>query len=169
MCVCVRAESSRQFALVERQIQRIKSQPLLLFSPIIIMCERNLGFEAEHHERTLHGIPHTGHRIDHAAKRYDVLTTETINHDMCTLTNTMLREQCISIVKPLISEDHEDNLRRLHEQLTVYSLQFKEAHNVFGKTRATLSGKVGGMKDDVVIAMQLGIFYSAEPHMYKHT
>ena len=32
------------------------------------------------------------------------------------------------------------------------SLQFKEAANVFGKGRAALSGKVGGMKDDVVSA-----------------
>ena len=162
-------EPSKQFALVERQIQRLKSLPLLLFSPIIIMCERNLGFEAEYHEHVLRGIPHTRHRIDHAAKRYGVLTTEVIKHGMCTLTNTMLREQRINILKPLISEDPEANLRRLHEQLTVYSLQFKEAHNVFSKTRAALSGKVGGMKDDVVIAMQLGIYYSAEPHMYAHS
>ena len=138
-----------------------------MLSQVIIMVERNLGFEAEHHERALRGIPHTRHRIDHAAKRYGILTTEEIKHAMCTLTNTMLREQRINIVKPLISEDPEANLRRLHEQLTVYSLQFKEAINVFSKTRVALSGKVGGMKDDVVIAMQLGIYYSAEPHMYK--
>jgi len=86
---------------------------------------------------------------------------------MCTLTNTMMREQRINVMKPLLSEDPPANIRRLHEQLTVYSLQFKEAMNVFGKTRAALSGKVGGMKDDVVIALQLGIYYSAEPHMYR--
>ena len=117
------------------------------------MCERNLGFEADHHEHALRGIPHTRHRIDHAAKRYGVLTTEEIKHGMCTLTNTMLRDKRMNILKPLLSEDPDGNARRLHEQLTVYSLQFKEAQNVFGKTRAALSGKVGGMKDDVVIAM----------------
>ena len=161
------SEPSKQFALVERHIQRIKTLPLLLFSPVIIMCERNLGFEAEHHERALRGIPHTRHRIDHAAKRYGILTTEEVKHGMCTLTNTMMREQRINIMKPLLSEDPEANARRLYEQLTVYSLQFKEAMNVFSKTRAALSGKVGGMKDDVVIALQLGIYYSAEPHMYR--
>jgi 16S rRNA G1207 methylase RsmC len=166
--VLVCAEPSKQFALVERHIQRIKTVPLLLFSPVIIMCERNLGFEAEHHERALRGIPHTRHRIDHAAKRYGILTTEEIKHAMCTLTNTMLREQRINILKPLLSEDPDANLRKLYEQLTVYSLQFKEAINVFSKTRAALSGKVGGMKDDIVIAMQLGIYYSSEPHMYRH-
>jgi hypothetical protein len=139
---------------------------LLQFSPIIIMCERNLGFEAEHHERALRGIPHTRHRVDHAAKRFGILTTEEIKHTMCTLTSTMLREQRISILKPMLSEDPDANARRLYEQMTVYSLQFKEAHNVFAKTRAALSGKVGGMKDDVVMAMQLGIYYSSQKHMY---
>jgi hypothetical protein len=104
------------------------------------MCERNLGFEAEHHERALRGIPHARHRVDHAAKRYGVLTTEEVKHGMCTITNTMLREHRINILKPLLSEDPEANARRLHEQLTIYSLQFKEAINVFSKTRAALSG-----------------------------
>lgn len=39
----------------------------------------------------------------------------------------------------------------------MYSLQFKSAVNVFGKQRQALSGKVGGMKDDVVICLQLAI------------
>jgi 16S rRNA G1207 methylase RsmC len=161
------AEPSKQFALVERHIRRISSVPALHFSQIIIMCERNLGFEAEHHERALRGIPHARHRVDHAAKRYGILTTEEIKHGMCTITNTMLREHRLNILKPLLSEDPEANARRLHEQLTIYSLQFKEAINVFSKTRAALSGKVGGMKDDVVIALQLGIYYSSDPNMYK--
>jgi hypothetical protein len=35
-------------------------------------------------------------------------------------------------------------------------MQFKSAVNVFGKQRQALSGKVGGMKDDICIALQLG-------------
>jgi hypothetical protein len=78
-----------------------------------------------------------------------------------------LRDQRINIYKPLLSEDPAANAKRLHEQLTIYSLQFKEANNVFSKTRASLSGKVGGMKDDVVIAMQLGIYYTNDASMYR--
>ena len=89
---------------------------------VIIMCERNLGFEAEHHERALRGIPFTRHRVDHAAKRFGVLTTEDIKHAMCTLTNSLLRDQRINIQKPLLSEDPAANAKRLYEQLTIYSL-----------------------------------------------
>jgi hypothetical protein len=79
----------------------------------------------------------------------------------------MMREQRLNILKPLLSESPAGNAKRLHEQLTIYSLQFKEAANVFGKGRAALSGKVGGMKDDVVIAMQLGIYFSKEEYLYR--
>jgi hypothetical protein len=47
------------------------------------------------------------------------------------------------------------------------SLQFKEVANVFGKGRTALSGKVGGLKDDVVIACQLGIYFSKEEYLYR--
>ena len=159
-------EPGKQFALVGRHIDRIRQVPMLQFSEIVIMCERNLGFEAEHHERALRGIAKTRHRIDHGAKRFGVLTTQEIKHAMCTLTSTMMREQRVNILKPILSENPTANAKRLNEQLTIYSLQFKEAANVFGKGRAALSGKVGGMKDDVVIAMQLGIYYSSDPNMY---
>ena len=162
-----RTEPAKQFALVERHIQRIRQVPMLSFSEIVVMCERNLGFEAEHHERALRNIPKTRHRVDHAAKRFGVLTTQEIKHAMCTLTSTMLREQRVNILKPLLSENPAGNAKRLNEQLTIYSLQFKEAANVFGKGRAALSGKVGGMKDDVVIAMQLGIYFSKEEYLYR--
>jgi hypothetical protein len=45
-------------------------------------------------------------------------------------------------------------------------MQFKAAQNVFGKQRQALIGKVGGMKDDVAIAMQLGIYFSSREALY---
>ena len=161
------AEPSKQFALVERHIQRLRTVSAFHMSMVIVMCERNLGFESEHHERALRHIQYTRHRVDHAAKRFGVLTTEDIKHAMCTLTNNLLRDQRINILKPLFSEDPVSNAKRLSEQLTIYSLQFKEAHNVFNKTRASLSGKVGGMKHDIVIALQLGLYYTNDTTMYR--
>ena len=62
------AEPEKQFALVQRHICRLREVRELVFSEVIIMVERNLGFEAEHHERALNGLPHTRFRIDHAAR-----------------------------------------------------------------------------------------------------
>ena len=160
------AEPERQYALLTKHIETLREQEMLRYSKIIVMVERNLGFEAEHHERHFNGMPNVHFRVDHQAQRFGVLTTEEVKYGMCTLLNTMLREQRVCVNSPIVSERADENLRRLREQLYVYSLQFKSAVNVFGKQRQALSGKVGGMKDDVVICLQLGIYFSKEPHLY---
>jgi hypothetical protein len=160
------AEPEKQFALVERHVKRIQSTPEFEFSEIVIMVERNLGFEAEHHQRALNGLPHTRFRVDHAASRYGILTTEEVKYGMMTLFNNMLRDQRVAFYTPLLSEDPPAARRRVQEQMKVYSFQFKQAVNCFGRQRVALCGKVGGMKDDVVIALQLAVYYSARPEMY---
>jgi len=159
-------EPEKQFALVERHIHRLRQHREFQNSEVIIMVERNLGFEAEHHQRALHGIPMTRHRIDHTAKRYGILTTEDVKLGMMTLLNNMLREQRVNLFDDIVSDDAAGNRRRLREQLSIYSFQFKSAPETFGKQRVSLNGKVGGMKDDVCIALQLAIYYSSKEWMY---
>jgi len=164
--VAARQEPEKQFALVERHISKIRDVVMFQHSEIIIMVERNLGFEAEHHQRALASIPMARHRTDHTAQRYGILTTQDIKMGMMTLLNNMLREQQVNLYGALISDDAAANSKRLREQLYIYSFQFKSAADVFGKQRVSLNGKVGCMKDDVVIALQLAIYYSSKPHMY---
>jgi hypothetical protein len=78
----------------------------------------------------------------------------------------MLRDQRVAFRNPLLSEDPPTARRRIQEQMKVYSFQFKQAANCFGKQRVALCGKVGGMKDDVVIALQLAAYYTERPELY---
>ena len=110
-------------------------------------------------------MPHR-FRVDHQAKRFGVLTTEEIKYAMMMLTNNMLRDQRIAVADPLASDDPEGNRARLKEQMIIYSFQFKAAMNVFSNQRVALCGKVGGMKDDVCIALQLAIYFSKEEFLY---
>jgi hypothetical protein len=63
----------------------------------------------------------------------------------------MLRENRLSILPEdkLTCKDPKGFMLKLKDQMNVYSYQFKEG-DIFGKTRVALSGKVGGMKDDIV-------------------
>jgi len=142
-------EPEKQFALVQKHVHRIRQVPELSYSQVIIMVERNLGFEAEHHERALNGLPLTRFRVDHSARRFGILTTEEVKYGMMTLFNNMLRDQRVAFCDPLLSEDPFTARRRVQEQMKVYSFQYKQAVNCFGKQRVALCGKVGGMKDDV--------------------
>jgi hypothetical protein len=63
-------EPEKQFKLVEDHIDRIRNEPVFMNSEIVIMCERNLGFEAEHHEKALRNLRLVRHRVDREAKRF---------------------------------------------------------------------------------------------------
>ncbi len=148
--------------MVRQHIASIKRIQELAFSPIQIIVERNLGFEAEHMERALQFEDHVTFYRDAQAKRTGVLTTENVKLGAMTLTNIMLREKKVHLLQgaALVSQDHAAARRRLREQLEIFSFQFKTPDNVFQKGRFALSGKVGGLKDDVVICLQLGLYWT---------
>ena len=138
----------------------IRQLPGKQVSHVTIYVERNLGFEAEHHKRALGTIPGVSFYLDQKANRVGVLTTEAIKHAMCQLVVVMLQERRIHVNKPLVSRDEKGILLRLREQMEVYSYQFKLGTNTFQKDRVALSGKVGGMKDDICICLQLACYFT---------
>ena len=130
-------------------------------SGVEVFVERNLGFEAEHHKRALDMLPGVSFYVDQKANRVGVLTTEAIKHAMCQLVVVMLQERRIHLWKPqIVSRDPAGMLVRLREQMEVYSYQYKMGTSTFQKDRVALSGKVGGMKDDICICLQLGCYFT---------
>jgi len=147
---------------VKAHIGDIRKIPEFEFSLITVFVERNLGFEAEHFERSLKHLDLVMFYKDLQAGRTGILTTENVKLGAMTMTNVLLREQrvCILPVGQLISRDPQETRRRLREQLEIYSFQFKQPNDVFQKGKYALSGKVGGFKDDIVICLQLGIYWT---------
>lgn len=97
---------------------------------------------------------------DTQAKRMGVLTSDATKHAMCGLVNSMLRENRIHVSKRLVSRDPAGMRTRLREQMEVYSYQFKLGETAFNKDQMCLSGKIGGMRDDVAICFQLVTYWS---------
>jgi len=60
-----------------------------------------------------------------------------------------------------VSRDPVACKKLLIEQLGIYSYQFKASATVFSKDQAALSGKVGGMRDDVCVLLQLSAFHTS--------
>jgi len=148
--------------LVQAHISDLRKIPEFELSTITVFVERNLGFEAEHFQRALQKMENVSFYRDEQAGRTGILTSENVKLGAMTLTNVMLREQrlCIFQNKKLIARDPQEYRRKLREQLEMYSFQFKTPNNVFQKGRYALSGKVGGFKDDIVICLQLGIYWT---------
>jgi len=155
------AEPDRQFCLVQEHIISLRKDLHRTLSRVKVYVERNLGFEAEHHHRALGDMPGVDFFVDHKAGRIGVLTTNDTKHAMSTILNTMMRERRVHVAKSVVSRDPRASLVRLREQLEIYSYQFKQATNTFGKNQVALSGKVGGMKDDLCICLQLGVYWTS--------
>ena len=154
------ADPEKQFDMVHKHIQRIRTDIGRKASRFFIYVERNLGFEAEHHKRALEHIQGVSFYVDQKANRVGVLTTEATKHAMATLVVSMLAERRIHVLPTLYSNEPEMMRTRLREQMETYSAQYKSAPDTFGKDRIALSGKVGGMKDDICICLQLAAYYT---------
>ena len=144
-------------------ISRIRDHVIWAMSPVVVYVEHNLGFEAEHHERALRGLDGVSFYRDAKRQRVGMLTTLQVKHAMCTLTNAMLREKRISFRsgESFISIDEEGIKKLIQEEMETYSYQFKSATTVFSRDQCALSGKVGGMRDDLAIALQLAIYWTS--------
>lgn len=145
---------------MEEHIAAIRSGLGRKGSRIFVYVERNLGFEAEHHRRALGHIQGVKFYVDQAANRVGVLTTEQVKHGMCQLVVAMLRERRLHMATKLVSSTEHECRIRLREQMEVYGFQFKAAANPFQKERVSLSGKIGGMQDDVCICLQLACYFT---------
>lgn len=155
-------DPERQFLLLISHIQRIRDKVFWARSPIEIFVEYNLGFEAEHTQRALHGMPMVTFHRDEKRQRTGILTTLQVKHACCTLVNAMLRERRISVLPEdeIISLSPETIRKLLCNEMEIYSYQFKGATTVFQKDQCALSGKVGGMRDDLAILLQLAIYWT---------
>ena len=89
-----------------------------------------------------------------------MLTTEQVKHAMCQLVVVLLKERRIHVAKQIVSRNQQEALARLREQMDVYGYQHKAAINTFQKDRLALSGKIGGMRDDVCICLQLACYFT---------
>ena len=155
-------EPSRQYALLENHIHELRKNLYRSSSRVTVYVERNLGFEAEHAKRALsHLAPSVSFYEDLKAGRVGVLTTDNVKYASMELLNIHLREKRVSLCKYCHSRDLKGMKLKLRDQLEIFSWQFKQALNTFQKDRSALSGKVGGMKDDLCIALMLGVYFTS--------
>jgi hypothetical protein len=182
-CPARRADPGRQFALVEEHVCKLRALPGHAGSHIMIFVERNLGFEAHHHKRALAYLPNVSFYLDTQHGQVGMITSNPIKHAMARLVVVMLSERRIGIrhaavphpdhhmaalavqaaqrADPaIVSRDAPAALLKLREQLEVYSYQFKAGVDTFQQDRVAISGKVGGMRDDLAICLQLACYWT---------
>tara|TARA_X000000368_G_scaffold204032_1_gene161029 strand:+ start:644 stop:1273 length:630 start_codon:yes stop_codon:yes gene_type:complete len=161
-------EPNKTFALLRAHIQAVReSSPGLYCSPVLVVVERNLGFEAEHLFRACEDIPNTYYvRENNQPSRIGVLTTLPRKQEFVTLTNVLLRESRIFAWETSWTNVQNNGSRKvLHEQLSYFGYTFSAADNLFQKERFSISGKGAGGKDDLCMAFLIGLYVAKKLSM----
>jgi len=134
-------------------------------SPVHIIVERNLGFEAEHVFRECRdAVDNCNFMCEPGVDRIGVLTTHTRKLAYVSVMNIMLRDDRIFAVEENEWIDVGNNNTRsmLLDQLSFFGFMFSRPENAFQKEKLAINGKSAGGKDDICMAMLIGIFFVHE-------
>ena len=139
-----------------------KTYGMLSNSEVRIIIERNLGFEAEHLYRECRKIiSNCKFASEPLASRIGVLTTQELKMAFVTYTNIILRENRIFAFDDSKFVDVGKNKTRLMllDQLSFFGFTFSKQDHIFQKEKFVISGKTSGGKDDLCMAILIGLFF----------
>ena len=136
----------------------------LASSHVCIIVERNLGFEAEHLFRECRdSIPNSAFLCEPGVERIGVLTTHSRKIAYVSVMNNLLRETRIFIGREhWVDCGNNKTSTMLLEQLSFFGFAFTRPENAFQKEKMAISGKSSGDKDDLCMALLIGLFFVVE-------
>lgn len=158
-------EPEKTFQLLRDHIRRVRdSYGMLQDSTVRIIIERNLGFEAEHLFRECKTIENSRFICEPDKNtRIGVLTTQERKLGFVTYTNVLLRENRIFAHDQDWVEVNDNGTRKmLLDQLSFFGFTFMRPDNSFQKEKFAISGKSAGGKDDLCMALLIGIYFAID-------
>jgi len=156
----------KSFEVLKLHIQSVRNSfPEHNCSTVNIIVERNLGFEAEHvYRECCDSIPNCKFVCEPGIDRIGVLTTHTRKLAYVSVLNIMLRDDRIFGVSVNEWVDCGANNTRsvLIDQLSFFGFLFSRVENAFQKEKLSINGKSAGGKDDLCMAMLIGVYFVHE-------
>jgi len=156
----------KTFALLKDHVREIRNKhPEHSSSEVCIIVERNLGFEAEHLYRECETtVENSKYMYEPGAERIGVLTTHARKMAYVAVMNNMLRDTRIYAASENTWVQCESNNSRslLLDQLCFFGFSFSHTENAFQKEKMAISGKSSGGKDDLCMALLIGLFFVHE-------
>ncbi len=167
-----------QQVLLVDHINAIREIPGFEGCTIGLIVESNLGNEAEYQDlacRLAHLERIVVMNEDTSHERLGIRTTATLKRSMAFMTGLLLMHGKIKFHRHLFSVNGRQSALQLRQQLLGQFLNYKRivkpAQDEWDTSKETFTGKKGGNKDDILIALQLGIYMKevayAKPEKYQ--
>jgi hypothetical protein len=158
-------DPERTFTCLIEHVAAVRDTHRALYNGhVVIIVERNLGFEAEHLYRYCRLIPNSSFLRECNSTRIGILTTQVFKMAYVTFLNVLLREERVLCVSDATFVDSLGQKTRvaLHDQLAFFGVSFSAVENQFSKQRMAIGGKTGGGKDDLAMAMLFGLYFALD-------
>jgi len=118
-------------------------------------------FEAQHVVHTLRreGVRGWVPLLEGVDGTVGLLTTNSSKEVMCVATQQLLADNRLLVSRSLLSvaSPPKEVLQQLTAEMRSYMVYVDPPKTLFGKSRRTFTGKMGGHNDDLVIALQLAV------------
>lgn len=166
------------YELLHRHIVKVRQIRGLESAMAVIAVESNFGNEALHHEAALRGMGLINICMLRECRdgKPGILTTNTSKRTMAVYLNNYLTSNRVFFHRNFVtaSSGRKMNAAKIREaiinQLLAYNRVVVPPNNIYGRAKEIYSGKGGGDKDDVVIALQINVmakicfFFSPEKY-----
>jgi hypothetical protein len=142
--------------LLRRHIDRLNANPQYQRAKKYFIPENNLAMEAAHLETTVNAYPDITTYWEKPGVKPGVNKTNATTRNYQFLMSNTLRHRCLLFAQNIYTVSRKRNsdmiLAMLRDQFERYHEERKEAKDVFGRDRVTLTGKSGDKQDDLLIA-----------------
>ena len=151
--------------LLYEHLMTIRRHPAFAASLLVLSFESNLAFESQHllHYLPEHNLQKWVSMSEGAGGAHGWLTTAAREEAMALALREAMRIGRISFSKFFFShsaDSPEAAKKRLEEEILNFSVVTEAPKNAFGRVRKTYTGKLAGLQDDTVIALQLALIAS---------
>jgi len=148
-------------ALLLNHLNTIRGMPLMNHTTAVLSFESNLAYESQHllHHLQINKFQRWVSLAEGAHNQLGWLTTHSRKEGMALQLRESLRVGKIAYSPHFfsLSMSRDEAKKRLGGEMRNFSVITEPSKSQFGKSRKTYTGKLGGMQDDVCIALQLVI------------
>lgn len=145
-----------EYMLIHRHYQRLTDNHILKQSRLIFIPENNLGLEAHHLDAMVQDIP----RVEvfwETSKKPGICKTEQNTRQYQFLLSNLLSQKGLLFDRDLFTVTREKTpaamLEMTMDEMLRYHWSVKKAPDENGRDKVKLTGKIGNLQDDILIAI----------------
>ncbi len=151
--------------MIKEHFVRLRRDPLLQNCLFWVFIEANMSYIDADRIVAMLACPNIGafraERDRKNSARFGVVTTQPIKEAYVRAAQEALVNGTLEIRDSLVGQNAQGDRQNLFKQLGYFRREIKQANDpIHGHVRTSYTGKMGGKKDDLAMALMINLFWS---------